>query len=375
MKSPKGEGLTRSLTQPPPNTLRRLGLRVFRFLASLKLAVILLSVLILAAATGTICESTFDTKVARAYIYNAPWFNAWMVLLAVNLFAAAWSRYPWKSHHAGFVITHAGIITLLIGALVGRLCGIEGTMTLFEGTAPSNRLVIDQNEVRFTQGGTTTAFALGIDHPHPPNRLLLGTLPNGWKVTMTDYAQLLEASTHAQSAPDGTPAVQVRLWSGMGQSVKEWLWPDDPEQKGVDLGMLAVETRRGVAPLPGAKGAPIEPPPNFPAGNRAIVYLSADNQASYFIRNKGGTTFAGQLQIGKPVPTSWGDWQLEVDSILPSAVSSTDFKPRTPQSKITPQERAACSEEYALRSAVAMSTMKSGWLPAGKWSFLPKPRS
>ena len=131
-----------------PTTLRRLWRPIFRFLSSVKLAVILLAVLIVATAVGTICESRFDAKVARAYVYEAPWFNGWMILLGVNLAAAAFSRYPWKKHHTGFVITHAGIITLLIGALVGRIWGIEGTMTIYVGHEPDNALVIDTQEVR-----------------------------------------------------------------------------------------------------------------------------------------------------------------------------------------------------------------------------------
>ena len=58
---------------------------VFEFFASLKLAVVLLAVLIIAAIAGTIYESNFDTKVARAYVYGAPWFNLWLILLGANL--------------------------------------------------------------------------------------------------------------------------------------------------------------------------------------------------------------------------------------------------------------------------------------------------
>src|SRR4029450_13687911 len=52
---------------------------VFEFFASLKLAVVLLAVLIIPAIAGTIYESSFDAKVARAYVYGAPWFNLWLV--------------------------------------------------------------------------------------------------------------------------------------------------------------------------------------------------------------------------------------------------------------------------------------------------------
>src|SRR4029450_11643052 len=58
---------------------------VFEFFASLKLAVVLLAVLIVAAVAGTIYESSFDAKVARAYVYGAPWFNLWLILLGANL--------------------------------------------------------------------------------------------------------------------------------------------------------------------------------------------------------------------------------------------------------------------------------------------------
>src|ERR1044072_7665383 len=93
--------------------------RVFRFFASLKLAVVLLAVLIIGAIAGTLYESTFDAKVARAYVYGAPWFNLWLLLLAANLIVSALSRWPWKKHYVAFLITHLGTMTLMAGTLVG----------------------------------------------------------------------------------------------------------------------------------------------------------------------------------------------------------------------------------------------------------------
>src|ERR1043166_1842157 len=116
---------------------------VFRFFASLKLAVILLAVLITGAIAGTLYESSFDAKVARAYVYGAPLFNFWLLLLASNLIVSALSRWPWKKHHTAFLITHLGIITLLAGSLIGRGWGVEGTITLFKADPPSNQLLVD----------------------------------------------------------------------------------------------------------------------------------------------------------------------------------------------------------------------------------------
>src|SRR5207237_4808599 len=142
---------------------------VFEFFASLKLAVVLLAVLIIAAIAGTIYESSLDAKVARAYVYGAPWFNLWLVLLGANLTVSALSWWPWKKYHSAFLITHLGIITLLIGSLVGRILGVEGTITLFKGEAPTNRLLVDQHQLRVHDiDGIIKGYPAEFLH-HPPS--------------------------------------------------------------------------------------------------------------------------------------------------------------------------------------------------------------
>ncbi|HEX4139723.1 MAG TPA: cytochrome c biogenesis protein ResB [Candidatus Methylacidiphilales bacterium] len=373
----------------------RLGRRLFRFLSSVRLAVILLMVLIVGIAVGTICESRFDAKVARAYVYEAPWFDAWMILLGVNLFCAAWSRYPWKRHHTGFVITHAGIITLLVGALVGRIWGIEGTMTLYEGHEPDNALVIDTQEVRVKEGGQMTTFPIGLaqERARDGRPVVLGTTPGGWKLTATDYAETLQPVSTAEAVTEnGSPALQVKLWS-MGQNIDEWLWPGDPDNSKIDLGLLAVECRLGQAPAPARQHASnasfqarhpelvegsVQPPPGkaggtdpsaspgttnatglihlaaftptaalknpapeLPPGDRAVIYLSEGGKLSYYLQTKHGDVSQGALEPGKPLATGWGNWQMEVEQIVPQAVPSTDFKPIPKTTRLPPRDRAS----------------------------------
>src|SRR5437660_5964330 len=145
---------------------------IFRFFASLKLAVVLLAVLIIASIAGTIYESSFDAKVARAYVYGAPWFNLWLILLGANLAISALSRWPWRKHHVAFLVTHLGIITLLAGSLLGRMLGIEGSITLFKGDPPSNRLLIDERQLRVhdTDGIIKGYRAEFLHHPPSPDR-------------------------------------------------------------------------------------------------------------------------------------------------------------------------------------------------------------
>src|SRR5256885_16515153 len=88
---------------------------LFEFFASLKLAVVLLAVLIIAAIAGALYESSFDAKGARAYIYGGPWVNIWLVLLWGNLSCSSLSRWPWGQNHVPFLFTTLGIITHLVG--------------------------------------------------------------------------------------------------------------------------------------------------------------------------------------------------------------------------------------------------------------------
>src|SRR5438045_7739350 len=155
---------------------------VFEFFASLKLAVVLLAVLIVAAIAGTIYESSFDAKVARAYVYGAPWFNLWLVLLGANLAVSAISRWPWRKHHVAFLVTHLGIITLLTGSLVGRILGIEGTLTVFKGDRATNRLLIDEHQLRVHDSdGVIKGYAAEfLHHPTIPEHCRdLGALADG----------------------------------------------------------------------------------------------------------------------------------------------------------------------------------------------------
>jgi hypothetical protein len=374
----------------PTTPLRRIWKSVFRFLSSLKLAVILLMVLIVATAIGTIYESRFDAKVARAYIYEAPWFNVWLIFLGVNLAFAAFSRYPWKKHHTGFVITHAGIITLLIGAVVGRLWGIEGTMTIFVGHEPSNRLVIDTQEVRIQNGEHVDMFPVAIQNrrAHPGKPTYLGTTADGWKLNVTDYAEMLLPVSTAQPVTEkGTPALQVKLWS-MGQNIDEWLWPGDPDNSKIDLGLLAVECRMGTAPVSQQKHASMGGPaylqkvstgatpaadPALPPGDRAIIYLADDGKLSYYVQNKAGTVGRGELEAGKPVATGWGNWQMEVAQVMPQAVPSTDFKPVAKGTKMAPRDRANLTDglkvEFSRGEEHDEEWLASGWsvdLPGDK---------
>jgi hypothetical protein len=226
---------------------------IFDFFASLKLAVVLLAVIIVAAIAGTLYESSFDAKVARAYVYGAPWFNLWLILLGANLACSALSRWPWRKHHLAFLITHLGIITLLIGSLIGRIWGIEGTITLFKGEPPTNRLLIDERQLRVHDvDGIIKGYPAEFLHhpPTPQHPRDLGLLAGGARLQIVDYAPAIEGKLNPKPLKDGgAPALHFTMSTAMmNQNLDGWLLANDPQNGNFSMGLANIELKRGTAP-------------------------------------------------------------------------------------------------------------------------------
>jgi hypothetical protein len=475
---------------------------VFRFFSSLKLAVVLLSVLIIGAIAGTLYESTFDAKVARAYVYGAPWFNIWLLFLASNLIVSALSRWPWKKHHVAFLITHLGIITLLTGSLIGRTWGIEGTITLFKGEPPSNRLLVDQHQlrVRDTDGVVKGYPAEFVHRPPTPQRPWdLGLLAGGSRLSIVEYAPAIEGKLNPKTLNEGgAPALHFTLATAMmNQRLESWLLADDHQHAAFNMGLANIELKRGVAPTTEPKGDSPNPPPpatteveieetifafakapeeqiarvrkggnsgakikltqpengnkgsvvanlagktwtfdvaqdlgndmpmdgspfalrienywpdfrlengkpgsvsdqpNNPAvivtvrgkgvpasaapdahgntpgvapempaegttpPNHLTLFIADDGSVTYDLRSRKDGSSSGKLELNKPLPTGWADWQLTLDRIMPRAQEWMDFKPAT-----NAPATAELPDGVRIRLQHGSETSEQ-WIPAG----------
>jgi hypothetical protein len=102
-------------------------------LASLKLAVLVIAASAFVLGWATFVEREYGTPAVHFGIYGTWWFAGLLGLLGLNVLAAALVRFPWEKHQTGFVVTHAGIILLLIGCLQSRLGGIDAQLPIFEG--------------------------------------------------------------------------------------------------------------------------------------------------------------------------------------------------------------------------------------------------
>ncbi len=195
-------------------------------LGSLKSAVILILTIALACAVATIYESKFNTAVAQYYIYKNPLFTLWLFFLCMNLICSALTRWPWQKKHVGFVVTHAGIITLLGGAVMGTMIGWDASVTLEKGQEPTGLLMRNEAILMFQgpQSGEvyTTPLEVKVRQPGPDNTRILTVPESDLKLVVSDYNENLTVVSYVvDDLQSGTAeGISLRLHSNMmGQTL------------------------------------------------------------------------------------------------------------------------------------------------------------
>jgi ResB-like family len=109
----------------------------FRFLASVKLAVICLACLAATLAYGTWFNSAHGMAAASEWIYSTRWFALLLAFLGMNILCAALIRFPWTKRQTGFVITHVGLLIVIAGSWWSGLTFDEGMLGMREGETSS----------------------------------------------------------------------------------------------------------------------------------------------------------------------------------------------------------------------------------------------
>ena len=100
--------------------------QLLKKLGSFSFTVWISVLLMLLLIVSTVLESIYGTAFAQKTFYQAQWFNLFLSLLCVNIICATILRFPIRKYRIGFLITHIGIVGLLIGALITRVFGIDG---------------------------------------------------------------------------------------------------------------------------------------------------------------------------------------------------------------------------------------------------------
>ncbi len=103
----------------------------------MKIAVALMSLLVVAMATATIIESKRGSAAAMDAVYGTFWFRLLLALFALNVLASLIEKFPWNRQRIGYVITHGSMLVILAGALMSFVLKVEGHLALWEGEEKS----------------------------------------------------------------------------------------------------------------------------------------------------------------------------------------------------------------------------------------------
>ncbi len=312
--------------------------RFIYLFGSLKMAMWLFIVIIIASAAGTLYESRFDAQIARYYVYQAPWFTVWLVLLCITLACATFTRLPWKKRHTGFVITHLGIIILLMGGMIGRHFGIEGSITLRVGEPAQRHMVTQQMALNFwgSDGDLYLVdFPVNVNPPseHRPRRVSLSTgqasLAGAFQRAYTNVFRqppreptlmfdrfsdrLREDISLVPNPGSANPGVHLKLNSAMmGGQEMEIVLVERPANRSFEnlegLAQISLVDEIRQSETTGQGGMPLLQLRPLEAGRVAFA-----------VSNSQGATNHGILERGETLDTGWADWTVTLEQALPEA--------------------------------------------------------
>ena len=158
--------------------------KIVKYLGSLHLAVTLLVILAALLSFATVLESRHGTEYIMRTVYRAFWFEIILIGIWTNIFFATVLRFPFRRNKIGFFLTHCGILAILLGSLMTRIEGQEGTITLAEG-ASSSILNLQGNALKLVDTSLQNKLAsVNVEQVSLPTAL---DKSNGSEVQIAEY--------------------------------------------------------------------------------------------------------------------------------------------------------------------------------------------
>ncbi len=212
-------------------------------LGSLRLGTAILAAVILALGVATVVESSRGSEQSLVRVYQSSWFAMLLAMLGVNMLAAVAVRWPLQRKHFGFVLTHASIAVILIGAWTTHLFGLEGQLSIAEGQirdsfmATQEMLAVAYGDQSVTADLEPPIGGLDqVDHPQTPELVFE---PLDVRATIERYVP--DSIVEKRMTDDGTiaqEAVQI-AFSRAGSEESAWFF----EGQSAHLGPASVTYR------------------------------------------------------------------------------------------------------------------------------------
>lgn len=303
--------------------------KIFAFLKSLRLAVILILAMAVLSTVGTIYEAKYDAQYAQAVVYHSPWMIAVMIILCINLIAVMVDRWPWQKRHTGFLLAHIGIILTLIGAYITQQNGIDGSIAF--GIGESSRYIsITQRELSIWAGapdGQMTQLARADTDflKKPPHKKAFTLQVGDNKLEVLDYYHyaVRDAKIVPSTRASDGPAIRIQL-QNENVDLTEWIVkPEYREQAVTELGPARIVLTKSDF--------------YFDGNNTLVLKPISDGELEYrvFTKSKMGLSASGRIKEGEVVDTGWMGLKLRLLRFLPKGEEQVTYIERETPSKVT----------------------------------------
>jgi hypothetical protein len=310
----------------------------FRWFGSLKLGVWVLSILAVVLIAATLYESKTTTREVQILVYQSWWFITLLGFLGVNVFCAAMARYPWKAHQTGFVLTHLGLLVLLLGSIIGLVFGIEGSVTLVEGGPPQRFFSQEYEVLNIAQVGSDRFIVAPLKYSGDNPAALAGRKLRVRPLPIEAQVQAYHPHTRETlvvepGGDEDNPALRFSLVMRMGDTnqppveVTEWLVAADPRRRALSLGPAVVR----LEPVASEEALQqrLRPPPKTAASGKGLLELNL-NQKSLAIpveENLGREFKSPEGDITVVLKEYFADFRMDEQNRRPMSVSDQPNNP------------------------------------------------
>lgn len=306
----------------------------------------------LACGLGTFYEMRHGTEAAQRDVYRTFWFALILVTLGTNIFCAMMRRWPFKAHHAGFVLAHIGILTLLTGSLVSLHYGLDSNMALYEGETSDRISLLDRSlHVQLGERVSVVPIAFEKSPPQPGSERRFALPGSDLTLVAEDFLPHaeLEESFSEGSAPN--PALHFLLRAPFAEQ-EGWLLAQEPARAHIDFGPASLGFHTAATPQE-ASGLLR----HVEGRNHVSFVRTPDGVLRYALASRGGPGPEGVVELGRPIETPWMGMTLTVDRLLERALASRQVRGAPPPDK---DERRQPAVKLRLESPRGRSA--SEWL-------------
>ncbi len=128
-----------------------------RMIGSMYFAIALILILAAVMAWATFLGMQFGDDTSNWAVYHAGWFLFLCGMLGLSVLFSALLRFPWKKYQLGFLVTHLGILVLLVGCWFDFEYGRSAYLSVAEGETNSVASCPKEShfELRITRNGKT----------------------------------------------------------------------------------------------------------------------------------------------------------------------------------------------------------------------------